>query len=267
MKDRISGRLIRVYEQATAAGVLNRPRARRAYESAYFAYKQMIEAGPVDALHELVTDGSTVLDVGANIGFFSVRFARWVGPTGHVIAIEPEARNIESLRRRIARAGLLDVVTCIEAAAADRPGQLRLARTPGHPGDHHLAEDGEPIAAVTLDELTATDRRPVTLVKIDVQGAETMVLAGARRLIAEHRPAVFVEVDEPSLARMGSSGRSLVEAIIALGYRPHTLTRRGIGSCLEPDTVLAQSARGYIDVLFLPVNSGSVTAHRHVSGA
>jgi FkbM family methyltransferase len=265
MRDRISDRLIRVYEQATAQGLLNRPRPRRAYEWTYFAYKRLIEAGPVDGLHDLVARGSTVVDVGANIGFFSMLFARWVGPTGHVIAIEPETRNIESLRRRVARGGLSDVVTCVQAAAADRSGQLRLARTPGHPGDHHLAENGEPIAAVTLDELTATDMRPVTLVKVDVQGAETMVLTGARRMIAAHRPAVFVELHEPSLARLGSSRRELLDLLLSLGYGAHALTSDGIRDRLEPNTLLAQSATGYIDVLFLPVSHSLPTPHGDVS--
>ena len=85
--------------------MLDRPRPRRAYESVYLAYKRLIEAGPVDGLRGVVATGSTVFDVGANIGFFSFRFARWVGPEGRVIAIEPEARNIASLRRRVARAG------------------------------------------------------------------------------------------------------------------------------------------------------------------
>ena len=161
--------LLALYERAARTGALDRPRPRRAFESLYLAYKRLIEAGPVEGLRELVPEGSTVVDVGANIGFFSLRFARWVGPAGRVIAIEPEARNIASLRARVERAGLSDVVDCIQAAAADRSGVLRLALTPGHPGDHHLAKFGEPVQAVTARRADSTrsaagvagqDRRP-----------------------------------------------------------------------------------------------------------
>jgi FkbM family methyltransferase len=252
MREQVSDALVRLYERAARGGVLDRPRPRRAYESVYLAYKRLIEAGPVDGLSALVTNGSMVFDVGANIGFFSMTFARWVGPEGRVIAIEPETRNIASLRRRVARAGVSQVVTCVHAAAADRPGQLRLALNPGHPGDHHLADNGEPVAAVALDELAADDPRPVTLVKIDVQGAESMVLAGANRLIAQHRPAIFVEVHEPSLTRFGSSRRELIGTLVALGYGGHRLTRSGIGAREEPEQLIEQSSGGYIDVLFLP---------------
>jgi FkbM family methyltransferase len=252
MNDRFVSALVRLYDRVASAGMLDRPRPRRAFESAYLAYKSLIEAGPVDSLRELVEHGSTVVDVGANIGFFSLRFARWVGPAGRVIAIEPEARNIDSLRRRVERAGLSNIVTCVQAAAADRPGQLRLALNPGHPGDHHLAGDGEPVTAITLDELVANDPHPLALIKIDVQGAEAMVLAGARGVLETHRPALFIEIHEPSLARLGSSPRELIDALIALGYRGHMLTRRGVGSCQDPEELVARSAAGYIDVLFLP---------------
>jgi FkbM family methyltransferase len=254
MKEHISDALVRLYGRAANGGVLDRPRPRLAYESAYLTYKRLIEAGPVNRLRGLVPAGSTVFDVGANIGFFSLYFASWVGPDGRVIAIEPEARNIASLRRRVARAGASDVVTCVQAAAVDRSGQVRLAVNRGHPGDHHLADTGEPVAAVTLDELAAGDPRRVTFVKIDVQGAESMVLAGARRLIEQHRPAIFVEIHEPSLTRLGSSRRELIATLEGLGYDGHRLNRSGVGPRQAPEDLIEQSSAGYIDVLFLPIN-------------
>ena len=179
-----------------------------------------------------------------------------------MIAIEPEARNIASLRRRVDRAGASQVVTCVHAAAADMPGVLRLAVNPGHPGDHHLADNGVPIAAVTLDELARDDPRRVALVKIDVQGAETMVLAGANRLITRHRPAIFVEVHEPSLTRVGSSRRELIGTLDALGYGGHTLGRGGLEPREDPETLIERSANGYIDVLFLPEERSSPAPQR-----
>lgn len=260
MREHVSDALVRLYGRATQGGMLDRPRPRRAYESVYLAYKRWVEAGPVDGLRGLVSPGSAVIDVGANIGFFSMYFARWVGPQGHVIAIEPEARNFASLRRRVARAGMSDIVICVRAAAAERSGEVRLALNPGHPGDHHLADNGVPVAAVTLDELVVAESRPVTLIKVDVQGAESMVLAGAHRLIERYRPGIFVEVHEPSLTRLGSSRHELLGTLVALGYGGHRLTRSGIGAREDPEALIERSSDGYIDVLFLPLNSSSPTA-------
>jgi FkbM family methyltransferase len=265
MRRQVSDGLVWLYARAIRTGLLDRAVPRRAFEFAYLAYKGLIEAGPINGLSGLVTNGSTVVDVGANIGFFSIRFARWVGPAGRVIAIEPEARNMESLRRRVARAELAGIVELVQAAAADRPGLLRLALNPGHPGDHHLAPEGEPVQAVTLDDLAAHDHRTVALIKIDAQGAETMVLAGARRVIETHRPAIYVEIDPVALARLGSSPRELIGTIVGLGYVGHSLTRRGIGAPEGPDRLVARSSAAYIDALFLPVALDPTTvvaAHR-----
>jgi FkbM family methyltransferase len=257
MKRRISDGLIALYARLLETGLLDRPRAQRAYEAAYLKYKGLLEAGPVNGLATLVPDGSTIFDVGANIGFFSVRFARWVGPGGKVIAIEPEPRNVGSLRRRIERAGIADIVECVPAAAADKAGELRLAITRGHPADHHLSETGVLIPAVTLDGLAAKDPRPVSLIKIDVQGAETMVVAGARQLIQTHHPAIFVEIDAPSLARSGSSPQELIATLTEIGYRPHRLTRDGVGDVETTSELVSRAATGYIDVLFLWVEQPS----------
>jgi FkbM family methyltransferase len=243
--------LIGVYERVLNTGILDRPRAQRAFESVYLAYKQLLEAGPVNGLERCVPEGTTVLDLGANIGFFSVRFGRWVGPAGRVVAVEPEQRNLASLRRRVARAGLQPVVECVAAAVADAPGELRLARTPSHPGDHHLAPDGLLVRAVTVDGLTATDPRPLSLIKIDVQGAEALAIAGGPRAIERHHPALFVEIDGPSLSRMGSSPAQLVETMSSLGYRPRELTSRGPGRERDRDELIAAAQTGYIDALFI----------------
>ena len=252
MRQRLGDALIGLYASAAEAGLFDRPRAQRGFESVYLAYKTVAEAGPIAGLRHLVPNGSTVIDVGANIGFFTVRFGRWVGSAGNVIAIEPEARNFASLRRRVERAGLSQVVQSVQAAAADRPGELRLAVTPGHPAGHYLDTAGVPVQAVTLDELTANTPGHVALVKIDVQGAETLVLSGAERLLKSHGPAIFIEIDEPSLLRSGSSAIELVEMIIAHGYVPHRLARHGPSPVDQRVDLLTRVGSGYIDALFLP---------------
>ena len=76
----------------------------RLFLAVYGIYKRYFEAGPIDRLQEFVPPGSLVIDVGANVGFFSLRFARWVGAEGKVIAIEPEERNCNNLVEAVARA-------------------------------------------------------------------------------------------------------------------------------------------------------------------
>ena len=169
-----------------------------------------------------------------------------------MVAIEPEPRNVATLRRRVGRAGLAGVVECVHAAAADRSGELRLAVDRAHPwwSSPCGGRASRPRGDDRPDH--RGDSRRVSLLKIDVQGAEKLVLVGARHVIETHRPAVFVELDDAALEQFGSSGAELIEAFGRLGYSGHTLTRRGIVAAEPPETLAAKSADSYIDVLFLP---------------
>jgi hypothetical protein len=102
------------------------PLFNRAFLALYTVYKQYFEAGPIHRLKEFVPSGSWVIDVGANVGFFSLRFAKWVGDGGKVISIEPEDRNHDSLVLALKREGLLGRVDILKAVAAAVPGMTLL---------------------------------------------------------------------------------------------------------------------------------------------
>lgn len=237
------------------------PLARKAFVLAYTWYKEKIEAGPVAGLHHYVAAGSLVVDVGANIGFFTTRFADWVGPGGHVVAIEPDLENFGQLERRLARHDGAGRVSRLNAVAASERGTLRLRRNEVHPGDHKIATDGEGIevAAVSIDDIVRDHHDlPLSLVKIDVQGAEMIVLAGASHTLRTQSPALFVEVDEMQLAEFGASSAILFNHLKTFGYQGHNLAADGTAAPIELAKLQAQlEARGYIDVLFLKPDAAS----------
>lgn len=247
--------LLAIYRGVSRTRLLNTPAGAALFEAAYELYKTVLEAGPVGGLASFVPSGSLVVDVGANVGFFTRRFARWVGPAGRVLALEPEARNLTRLKARLARDGLADIVETIDAAAAEKAGTVLLDLNPDNPADHRLGERGVPVASVTLDELVGQrSGRAVSLIKIDVQGSELRVIEGARETIARFRPALFIEVDDAHLRSCGASAAALVDRLDALGYRPHRLLRSGPSAALSPAECLARVARPgqYEDFVFLP---------------
>ena len=179
------------------------------FETSYQFYKRRFEASPIRMLRQWVRPKTFVIDVGENIGFFSRQFATWVSDGGKVIALEPEALNYARLKHAIAKAGLTDVVETIQAAVADTTGSGMLEVNPGHPGDHKLAAQGVPVAMTTIDDLLSDRGWPeVSLIKIDVQGAEARVISGARQALERFRPALFLEVDEEQLRQFGSTRAS-----------------------------------------------------------
>jgi FkbM family methyltransferase len=247
----VQGALSWAYRGVRRSGLMNTAAGRGAFERAYWAYKSLIEARELSTLRAYVQAGSTVVDVGANIGFFALRFADWVGAGGRVVAIEPESVNVESLRGRVRRRGLEDRIAIVNAAAIEAPGRVFLQLNPDSPADHRVAETGTAAEAVSVDTVLEGGAFPaVSLIKIDVQGAELRVLRGARRTIARSTPALFVEFHEESLVLSGTSSRELLAELRSLGYVPHLLA--GNWRPAEDEAVFgAMQARGYVDVLLL----------------
>lgn len=236
-------------------GLHRLPGFNQAFLVLYSTYKRYIEAGPVDALRAFVPAGSLVIDVGANVGFFSRRFAKWVGDSGRVIAIEPEDHNYRSLIGALDRDGVLDRVQAIKAVAAASRGPAFLEINPLHPADHKLSRDGTgvSVAAVTLDELVqgAGDAMPA-LVKIDVQGAEMLVLEGADDILKKSGAALFVELHEEGLNRFGTSVAAILDRLDGYGYQAHWIARSAPPRKASRSDIHDAIARtGYVDVLFL----------------
>jgi FkbM family methyltransferase len=154
----------------------------------------------------LVRSGDRCVDVGANVGVHTVRLARLVGTDGEVIAIEPDPDVVPRTYRNIALNGLPNI-RVINAAASERPGEMRLYR-PG-PWDtnrgrasllHHpyLTGAHTTVAVVTVDDVCAGV--PVALIKIDVEGHEPAVIRGAADTIARHAPSIILEFAPKLLA-------------------------------------------------------------------
>jgi FkbM family methyltransferase len=137
-------------------------------------------------LSGLVKPGMTVYDVGANVGYFSLMFSRLVGGQGKVIAFEPDPANIKVLRTHITINGIRNT-DVVEAALSNGNGGARFSsnRAMGH-----LSTDGDlHISTMTLDEFPTPD-----FVKMDIEGAETLAMDGATRILSEKRTIWFVEL-------------------------------------------------------------------------
>jgi FkbM family methyltransferase len=158
-------------------------------------------------VRELVKPGSIVWDVGANVGLFSFSAAALAGPSGSVLAIEPDLwlANLLSKSARYARLSKQSArVDVLSAAVTETPGvcQLQIAersRASNHLSQAHGSSQAEGVRhtqqsiAVSLDFLQAHFPAP-TVLKIDVESAEVGVLRGASALLETARPVVLCEV-------------------------------------------------------------------------
>lgn len=187
-------------------------------------------------LDRLLRRGMTFVDVGANEGLFSLFAARRVGPEGRVISVEPSSRERRQLGENIRRNRLANVAI-VPHALADRPGSARLRiASQLHGGHNTLGEFGhqgvgavgsEDVPVETLDALAerlALGR--VDIVKIDVEGAELKVLAGARALLTAMRPVLLIEANPGALHGQGTSVGEVLELLRGLDYEIHVFSER-----------------------------------------
>ena len=185
----------------------------------------MLETSVQEAMVRHLGPGDVLLDVGANLGFFSLLGSRLVGSQGHVYALEPVPENALAIRRH-AELNLVENVSVMELAAAQSPGTGRLqlvddrswSKLEGY-GDHPGTEQVLEVELVSIDQLVEAGTLPApSLVKIDVEGAELDVLRGMKATLERARPAVICEVH--------GTHRRFAEYMRERGYRVINLEGR-----------------------------------------
>jgi len=154
--------------------------------------------------------GMTVVDVGANLGYYALLAARLVGPSGRVVALEPNSENCRLLLSSLRLNGI-EHVEVIPVAVDVSTGWAYYSTHVGSNGG--LIDDGElldrPGVVVPTFALDDIVTYPVDLLKMDVEGAEGRVVKGAQRIITRDRPVVTTELKEEMLRRV--SGTSVAE--------------------------------------------------------
>lgn len=179
--------------------------------------------GEVHLFAQLLKPGDVAVEVGANIGALTVPLAKLVGPTGRVFAFEPQRVVFQTLCANLALNSLTNVIArneAVGAAAGTLPVPMLDYSHAANYGGLPLGPDAgwgekenvptEPVAVVTLDSVQLIR---CTLLKIDVEGMEADVLAGAKETIARCRPVLYVENDRVEKAEQ------LVARLKELGYQ------------------------------------------------
>ncbi len=175
----------------------------------------------------LIAPGDTVIDIGAHVGFWVMGAALRAGPGGRVVAFEPVESNMVRLHRNLAINGL-GFVTCERWALADRRGAADFY--PAVDGNEGAGSFGArpggrrvSVPVTTLDDYCA--ERGITsiaVLKIDVEGAEHLVLLGAARALSSPQPPVIMFEANDAVAAPFGHGVAEVKRLLAQhGYRAY----------------------------------------------
>jgi len=174
-----------------------------------------------DVLLAHVREDSVLLDIGANIGYYTVQVAR-KATAGKVIAFEPDPANFDRLQRNAALNGVNNVVLH-NAALSDKGGNMRLYKHPFNTGDYRLYNDGDFEEFVDVPTLRLDDvvNEPVDVIKIDVQGFEYFVMKGGEAMLNRYKPMILTEFWPRGLTNSGVQPKAYLDLLETKGYQPH----------------------------------------------
>lgn len=199
----------------------------------------------------IINPGRDVVDVGANIGFYSVLGAKCTQK--RVLAIEPTENALSLLRKNLQVNGVISRAVIYKGVASNREGSRFINVVAGreeyssigglnHPAVQGEARSQQRVAGNTIDNIVSTYGLDPGLIKIDVEGMEHEVLAGATKVLESVRPKILCEFSPEILVRNGADPECLIDYFYELKYRiidPHV-----------PD--LRPGTRPYGDILAVP---------------
>ena len=159
-------------------------------------------------VRSLLAPGMKVVDVGANVGYYTLMFAQVVGPAGRIIAIEPSPENLPELKLNIERNKLRNVEIVPKAVGNSRKEVgLRSGINSG------VVRDDKPSYSVEQDLIDNIITEPIDLLKIDVEGFEEFAVEGAQHVLSEHQPTVLLELHPLEMKQYGCDVRSLISRL------------------------------------------------------
>lgn len=212
------------------------------------------EPGVTRALNSLVKKGMTVVEVGANVGYFTTLLGGLVGPRGFVCAFEANQAIFDLLTENIDINGLIPFVRAEQMIVCDSCGEREITLLERHRGsgsilsfsDEFVAmyRDRKSIIAVpatTLDDYWERQSRTIDLVKLDAEGSEPMIIDGMRRIIAQPHLTVVCEFLKPFFDGSGRSAEAFFDAILGYGFAIYKITEHGEIVPASPLKVLESS--------------------------
>lgn len=189
-------------------------------------------------MHDTLRPGAVMVDVGANIGYFTVLAAQLVGPEGRVVAVEASPGLADIVRRNVAMNGHLPTVTVWQRAAWSGLDRLRLHQRVHYGANSSLAgaaaehlealadrEEEVEVEAVALDDLLGGLER-IDVLKLDVEGAEVHALRGLAGTVAAHpEMTLMVEWAPEQIRRMGDQPEEVVALLTGAGFAMKLMER------------------------------------------
>lgn len=171
-----------------------------------------------------IRKGDVVLDIGANIGYYTLIFAKLVGEEGKVFTFEPDPDNFALLKKNVKINGYQNVIL-VQKAVSNKTAMIRLYLSEDNKGDHRIydSHDGRKsikIEATRLDDYFTNYNGRINFIKIDIQGAESGALQGMSNLLKNNKSVKIVTEFWPiGLKRFGTNPKEYLKLLIKYCFK------------------------------------------------
>jgi FkbM family methyltransferase len=223
---------------------------------ARIALRRSYEPHVTRAIEHALKPGGVFLDIGANIGYYTLLAAARVGPQGNVIAFEPNPHNCELLSKSVELNRFANV-TLHAYAVSDQAGSFGFSADDSNgrliAGDQEIAQFQ--VETVVLDQFLAQEAR-IDLIKMDIEGFEGKALQGMKELIRRHTPVIISEFNAGSMERLsGIKPAEYLDQLRELGYTIAIIADEPIpafDNAVVFEYVRQTSHSDHIDILAIP---------------
>ena len=188
------------------------------------AFTGVYEPALTRRIIQMAQRGGTLVEIGTNLGYFALLWAA-CAPSNRCIAFEPSPRNVDFLRRNVARNGLDEQILVVPSAAGMEPGRLRFDIGPtDQNGWGGLTLDQNErcieVDVVRVDDVIRSNDS-IAILKVDTEGADAWALMGCDRLLKERRVReIWYEQNKPRMAALGIRADAAQEYLRSVGYTP-----------------------------------------------
>jgi FkbM family methyltransferase len=205
---------------------------------------QIFEPEVIEVAKEHIKSGTVVLDVGGNYGQMALFFSTFAGPDGVVLSFEAQKYCHAILQKNI-KANGRENIRAIYAGVFDETRKYVIFSEPdferfpsygAYPVDLN-ASNGTRVDTMTIDELKI--ERPISFLKVDIQGSDLYALRGARQTILKHRMPILFEYEQQFQGEFGTSFQDYVDFVKSIGYRFSKVVL-GINYLIVPDEGLTR---------------------------
>ena len=189
------------------------------------------EKSETEIIKKIIKEGDYVLDLGANIGYYTLLFSRLVGDKGKVFAFEPDPKNFSVLKRNIELNNYKNVIL-VQKAVSNKNGNTNLFLSDVNTGDHRLFADIKNkksivIQTVKLDDYFKDLHKPISFIKMDIQGSEGLAIDGMKKLLSKnHKPTLLTEFWKYGLINSGIEPNSFLQNMSNLGFSPFLIDEK-----------------------------------------